>query len=125
MTIKNESRIFRHWPALAATLALASGAAQATLKSVEQAYELGLGDVSLPGSDTGQLVVRPCAGCRTAALRVGAATRYILRPSATPVTRTEFAAGVARITSRAKASIFVYYEPSSGNVRRIVLQPGR
>jgi hypothetical protein len=90
-----------------------------------EAYELGLDQVTLPGSDVGQLVVRPCADCQPATLRISAATRYVLRPATTPVSRGEFAAGVAKLGARADSLIFVYYEPQTGNVRRVVLQPGR
>jgi hypothetical protein len=108
-----------------ATLLVLAGTAQATLKSVEEAYELALQQVSLPGTDTGALIVRTCPGCKPVILRVGVNTRYILRPATTPVTRSDFAAGVAHVASRSTARIFVYYEPQTGNVRRVVLQPGR
>jgi hypothetical protein len=125
MTIGTPSTVSRHARVLAATLLLATGPASATLKNVEQAYELGLNQVALPASDNGSLVIRVCATCKPTTLRVNPGTRYILRPAVTPVTRAEFAAGVAKITSRAAASVFVYVEPGTGKVRRVVLQPGR
>lgn len=107
------------------TVVLVAGTAQATLKSVEEAYELGLSQVTLPGSDTGQLVVRPCAKCKPEVLRVSPATAYLVRPATTPVSRSDLVAGAAKALNRATAMIFVYYEPQTGNVRRVVLEPGR
>jgi hypothetical protein len=114
---------FNHRVVAVAVLLLASIGAHATLKPVEQAYELSLSQVTLPASDAGSLIVRPCASCKPAVLRVNSATRYVLRPAVEPVTRSEFAAGIAELASRTKAVIFVFYEPQSGQVRRVVLQP--
>lgn len=112
------------WPAIALVL-FAAGAAQGTLKPIEQAYELGIGEVTLPGNDSGSLVVRPCAECRPVTLRVSPATTYVVRPGNAALTRSDFTAEVSRVRSRADALLFVYYDPGTSNVRRIVLQAGR
>lgn len=106
-------------------LVFLSGAAGATLKKVEDAYELGLSQVTLPGSDTGQLVVRLCAKCKPELLQVNAATVYLVRPAATPVPRSSLVAAAAKAAARSTATVFVYYEPQTMSVRRVVLDPGR
>jgi hypothetical protein len=106
-------------------LLLVGGPASATLKKVEDAYELGLSQVTLPGGDTGQVVVRPCARCKPEILRVSAATVYLVRPASTPVPRSSLVAAAAKAAGRSTATVFVYYEPQTMSVRRVVLDPGR
>lgn len=112
-------------PLIVVALLLVSGAASATLKTVEDAYELGLSQVTLPGSDTGQLVVRLCAKCKPELLRVSAATVYLVRPASTPLPRSSLVAAAAKAAGRSTATVFVYYEPQTMSVRRVVLDPGR
>lgn len=113
-----------HFACLLALL-LAAGAGHAALKTIEEAFELILGQVTLPASDTGTLVVRRCAGCKPEVLRVDAATRYLLRRSPTPVTRKVFTGAAAQVAGRSDAMILVYYDPQTRGVRRLILEPGR
>ena len=107
----------------AAMLVLAAGHATAALRAVEQAYELGLGDLTLPGNEAGYLMARLCPRCRPEVLRVDAATRYLVRPSATPVSLAEFRAQAKRALQVAanQGFCYVYYDPKTRHVRRLVL----
>lgn len=109
--------------AIAATLAPAA-VARAALEAVEQALELPLATVRLPPADTGALVVRRCARCAPEILRVTPATRYFVRPGTQPVTLREARKSAAGATGRKSALVYVYYEPGSRSVRRLVLDPG-
>jgi hypothetical protein len=104
---------------------LLATALPAALEPVEQAYELLLRSVSLPLHESGQLVVRECAGCRPEILRVTGATRYFVRPTATPVSLRDLRAVAARAGATPGALLYVYYDPGTRNVRRLVLDAGR
>ena len=106
-------------------LLLTASASHGALSSIEESFELSPSDVTLPASATGRLVVRPCVACRPQLLSVDAATRYLLQPGTTPVTLEEFAKSKARAAGRRAAAVFVYYDPQTRNVRRLVLKPGR
>lgn len=106
-----------------AVLLAAAGIADAALRTVEEAYELGLAQVTLPATETGQLAVRRCRGCKTEILQVNAATRYFIRPSAAPVALAETRKAAAKAAGRPKASVYVYYDPKTRTVRRLVLAP--
>lgn len=106
-------------------LLLAAGTTRGALLGIEEALELAPGDITLPVAATGQLVARPCPGCKPQLLRVDAATRYLLRPGTTPVNLAEFTRSTAQAAGRNAAAVFVYYDPQTLSVRRLVLNPGR
>lgn len=110
---------------LALAALLASGASHAALKAIEAALELEPAQALLPTNANGQLVARPCVGCRPQVLRVDAATRYLVRPGREPVSFAEFGKAYAPAARRASAMLFVYYDPRTRLVRRLVLEPGR
>lgn len=108
--------------ALPALLALAAaGNAQASLKAIEQAYELDPGQVSLPAAAGGSLTLRRCAGCAAELLRVDAQTQFQVLPGNANVSLEVLRREAARVANRRHTSIFVYFDPRSGTVRRIVL----
>lgn len=111
--------IKRAVPALLALIA--AGNAQATLKAIEQAYELDPGQVSLPAAAGGSLALRRCAGCAAELLRVDAQTQFQMRPGSGNVSLEVLRREAARVINRRHTSIFVYFYPRSGIVRRIVL----
>jgi len=101
------------------TWALPAGA---SLGTIEQAYELSRRDVQLPGRPEGNLTVRPCPTCKTVQLRVTAATGWFIAP------QTRKAAGQPALLAAYKAAaanpatlVYVYYEPQTRRVKRIVL----
>lgn len=111
----------------AALLALAilfGGTGHAALEPVEQALEMPLGAVSLPASETGQLVLRRCQGCTPQVLRVTPATLYVVRPSRAPISLREARMAAARAGAAPQALVYVYWDPATGNVRRVVLDTG-
>ena len=96
--------------------------AAATLRTLEQAYELTRSQVQLPGRPEGTLTVRPCPECRPVALRVTTATTWFSRPG------TRDPAGHAAVLAAFRASaavpgtlVYVYYEPQTRRVKRVVL----
>lgn len=109
---------------LLACILLLAVSAHGALKPVEQAYELALGTVSLPGNESGQLLVRRCAGCKPELLRVTAATRYFVRPSTAPVSLRDAHRAAVKAGANPAALVYVYYEPQTRSVRRLVLDPG-
>ena len=96
--------------------------AAATLRTIEQAYELAPGQLQLPGTASGQLTAHPCATCRPVNLRVTAATSWFVGAG------TKLAAGQAAVLAALRAAtgnpgtlVYVYYEPQTRRVKRIVL----
>ena len=96
--------------------------AAATLRTIEQAYELTRDQVQLPGKPEGGLTVRPCPNCKPVVLRVTTATAWFIAPE------TVKAAGQPAVLAAFKASgrnpgtlVYVYYEPQTRRVKRIVL----
>ena len=114
-------------PALAALLLLGvSLPAAATLRTIEQAYELARNQVQLPDKPEGSLTVRPCPTCKPVILRVTTATAWFISPGT--VKAAGQPAGQAAVLASFKASatnphtlIYVYYEPQTQRVKRIVL----
>jgi len=55
-----------------------SGAAQAQLRAMEQAIEATTRSISLPASEQGVIVAKPCPTCAPVVLRMTAATRLLV-----------------------------------------------
>jgi hypothetical protein len=106
-------------------LSLAAGAftpAGAALRTIEQAYELDRSQVQLPGSAPGTLTLRPCAGCRPVALKVTPATAWYARPGRRqPDGQATVLAAFRRAAATPGTLVYVYYEPQTRRVKRIVL----
>ncbi len=100
---------------------LGAGIAQGALLAVEEAYELSLAAVSLPGNENGYLMVRRCARCKPEVLRVNAQTLYIVRPARSPVALQDLKTRAGKIVARQQAAVYVYYDPGTRYVRRLVL----
>jgi hypothetical protein len=124
-TWRNDVVSTRASATIALALLIASGSGHAAMNAIEAALELEPGQAVLPSSASGQLVARPCVGCRPQVLRVDAATRYLVRPGREPVSFADFGKAYAPASSRASAMLFVYYDPRTRIVRRLVLEPGR
>lgn len=107
---------------LAALLLGAALPAGATLRTIEQAYELTRRQVQLPGQPEGTLTVRPCAECRPVVLRVTAATAWFDRPGTRqPAGQSAVLAAFSASATNPAALVYVYYEPQTRRVKRIVL----
>jgi hypothetical protein len=98
----------------------------ATLRTIEEAYELTPGQVQLPASSTGGLTVRPCPTCSPVVLRVTGATEWFSSPrEQPPAGQAAVLDALAAAGNRAGVWIYVYYEPQTLRVNRIVLDvPG-
>ncbi len=108
--------------AVVAAAAIASAAAFAEVRNIEDAYEAAAGEVRLPSNPRGQLVIRKCSGCKPVVLRVDANTRYLLAPSREPV-------GIEALRAAIEAAddddrlLTVFYDLQTGFVTRVVLSP--
>lgn len=107
---------------LAALLLGAALPASATLRTIEQAYELTRSQVQLPGGPEGTLTLRPCPDCRFVALRTTAATAWFTQPGARqPAGHAAVLAAFRAAATNPATLVYVYYEPQTLRVRRVVL----
>ncbi len=102
---------------------ISSAWAVRVLEQPEDAYELALGDVSLPSGVTGSVRFRECPACRTISLRVTNATTYFVNG-----TRLEFpdfleAAEAIRQMDHGndRTAVYVFFDVESRRVNRLVL----
>ena len=100
---------------------LAPGPAEASLKAIEQAYELHLDQVVLPVVVGGNVIVRPCAKCRTITLATSADSRFAVRNGPSNLALAEFAKALDTASRGGKPLLYVYYAPGQHRVTRIVL----
>lgn len=112
--------------ALASIVAIAalSGVAlpaRATLQTIEQAYELTRDQVQLPTDATGPLRVRPCRKCATVVLQVTANTRWFTAPGTAAVPMAKLLDAFRQAALQPATLIYVYYEPQTKRVNRVVL----
>lgn len=106
---------------LAALLLGASVQAPAAMQVIEQAYELDPGQLVLPLTAQGRLMLHLCDGCRSESLRVDENTEYRVIPGAGAISLDELRSEAARLAHRPRLSFFVYFDPQSGLVHRLVL----
>jgi hypothetical protein len=109
--------------ALAALLLLGiSLSAAATLRTIEQAYELTRNQVQLPDKPEGNLTVRPCPTCKPVILRVTTETVWFIYPrTGKPAGQPEVLAAFKASATNPRTLVYVYYEPQTRHVKRIVL----
>ena len=112
--------------ALSATLALllssiSSAWANRVIEQTEDAYELVLGEVSLPLGQTGSVIFRPCPACTVTSLRVTSATTYFV--NGVPLEFPDFLAAVEAIRriSRGEQSsaVYVFFDIESRRINRL------
>lgn len=111
--------------ALALTLALAlASPARAEIVLVEQAYELIPSRLQLPANPApgDSLRLRPCADCPQVSLRVSTRTQWRIGQRGPLVTAAEFRNRFQQaLAGSGDALVFVYYDPSTRTVNRVVL----
>jgi len=90
--------------------------ALATLQTIEQAYELTRDQVQLPSD-----AVRPCRKCSMVVLKVTPDTRWFTAPGSHAVPRQELLAAFRQASLEPATLIYVYYEPQTKQVKRVVL----
>lgn len=101
--------------------ALTVGSAEAALGHIEDAYELALDQIQLPGQPTGALVLRTCPACPPVSLRVTAATTWHAGTGTRPVSQAEVLRQVRAAAARPGVLVYVYYQPRTRVVNRVVL----
>jgi hypothetical protein len=95
------------------------GSAGAALVPLEQSYELGLNEVTLPAHSASQVVIRRCAECDVETLPVNTSTTYFVG-SRRSANLAEFRATAEQARPDSTA-VYVFYKPETGFVTRIVL----
>jgi hypothetical protein len=96
--------------------------AGASLGVIEQAYELTRSQVQLPTAAEGGLTVRPCPTCRPLSLRVTAATGWFIGPGTRqPAGQAAVLEAFRAAATNPKTLVYVYYEPQTRRVKRVVL----
>lgn len=106
---------------VAGFLLLGAQGAMAGLQALERAHELDLAQVSLPLTATGSLGLRPCAGCAAESLQLDEHTEFLILPGTGSTSLEALRREAARLVHRPRTSLFVFFDPRSGIVRRVVL----
>ena len=87
----------------------------------EDAYELALGEVSLPGSTAGTAIFAPCEDCKTQSMRVTHTTVYQINGQM--VAYTDFIKAAEEYRQRSGGAqntvIYIFYDVKSRRVTRI------
>ena len=114
--------------AIFATLVLLLGSissawAQRVIVQTEDAYELALGEVSLPDGVAGSVRFRPCPACTTTSMRVTSATAYFVNGTALEL--ADFLAAAEAIRQmdggEENTAVYVFFDIESRQVNRIGL----
>ncbi len=114
--------------AIFATLALLLGGissawAYRVIEQTEDAYELVLGEVSLPRGDTGTVIFKPCPTCTTTSMRVTRATTYFVNGA--PLAFPDFleAAEAIRRMSRGSqnTAVYLFFDIESRRINRLAV----
>ncbi len=102
---------------------LSSAWAYRVIEQTEDAYELMLGEVSLPRSAAGTVIFKPCPDCNTTALRVSAETLYFVNGS--PMELSDFLARAEEIRKmdggNQNTAVYLFYDVDSQRVNRLML----
>ncbi len=89
----------------------------------EDAYELALGDVSLPSGATGSVRFKECQACRAISLRVTQATTYFVNDTLLALPDfLEVAAAIREMDdSNEDTAVYIFFDVESRRVNRLVL----
>ena len=102
---------------------ISSAWAYRIMEQSENAYELVLGEVSLPRSVTGSVIFKACPECMTDSLRVTSATTYFVNGA--PLELANFLKAAAAIRAmnggNQNAAVYVFLDIESQQVNRLVL----
>ncbi len=114
--------------ALLATLALLLGSispawASRVIEQTEDAYELVLGEVSLPRGETGTVIFRLCPGCTITSLRVTRATTYFVNGA--PLEFADFLEAVEAIRRMSRGNqntaVYLFFDIESRRINRLAV----
>ncbi len=97
--------------------------AQRTIVQTEDAYELALGEVSLPRGDTGTVIFKPCPTCTTTSMRVTLATSYIV--NGTPLAFPDFLKAAEAIRrmggGNRNTAVYLFFDIESRQINRLAV----
>jgi hypothetical protein len=99
---------------LALLAAVLGGPAHAALTVTEQAIEASTRSISLPASESGVIVAKPCPACAPIVLRMTSATRLVV--GKTPVSLAQLQKFVS---SGGDRGMVVFYDPRQRTITRI------
>ncbi len=112
--------------AIFATLILVLGSissawAQRVIVQTEDAYELALGEVSLPRDETGSLIFRPCPACTTTSMRVTDTTAYFVNGAQLELADFLEAAEAIRQLDRGnqRTAVYLFFDIKSRRISRL------
>ncbi len=102
---------------------ISSAWAVRVLEQHEDAYELVLGDVSLPRGVTGSVRFRECPACRTTSLRVTSATTYFVNDTRLALPDfLELAEAIRDMDGgNDNTAVYVFFDIESRRVNRLKL----
>ena len=112
--------------ALFATLTLLLGSissawAYRVIEQTEDAYELVLGEVSLPRGESSSVIFKPCPACTITSLRVTSATTYFV--NGVPLAFPDFLEAVEAIRrisrGNGNTAVYVFFDIESRRVNRL------
>ena len=112
--------------ALFATLTLLLGSissawAYRVIEQTEDAYELVLGEVSLPRGESSSVIFKPCPACTITSLRVTSATTYFV--NGVPLAFPDFLEAVEAIRRISRGNwntaVYVFFDIESRRVNRL------
>ena len=108
--------------AAATALLLATTAESARIVAQdEDAYELMLGDVALPGSTAGTVIFKTCGSCRTQSMRVSGTT--VFQVHGQTVTFEDFSKAAEDFSQRdggaSSTIVYVFFDIKSQRVNRL------
>ena len=115
--------------AIFATLVLVLGTISSawafrSVEQVEDAYELVLGEVSLPQRATGTVSFKPCPTCTRTSLRVTSATAYFVNGA--PMGLLDFLEAAAAIRQidggNQNTAVYIFSDIQSHRVNRLKLE---
>ncbi len=91
--------------------------AAAEFRTITEAYEVALSDLSLSGSEYGTLTFKQCYDCDAQTLRVTGTTRYLINDR--DFTLVEFKEQLKRVTNRKDHSAAVLHHLESNTIKAI------
>ena len=102
---------------------ISSAWAYRVMEQTEDAYELVLGEISLPRSVTGSVIFKPCPDCTTTSLRVSTATTYFV--NGLSLEFPDFVRAAAAIRDmdggNRNTAVYLFFDTESRRVNRLAL----
>lgn len=104
---------------ISAALLVLSFTAAAEFRTIQQAYEVELGNLRLPAAETGTIAFKACNECATETKRVGDFTRWVLNGAT--LSFDKFVEGVAAIADRDARYVTVVHHLEDDRITKVSL----